>query len=288
MLTPAKVQAQDRMELDPLTNWNLDYGEDTCVLRREFGTEGQSIYLETRHFNLEDDFAITLASRDFGRARGDPTLSFEPDSGVEPTEYAVIYINFGEGFDGLVVQSNLYPQALREQLAETKPKPANGTATFIWSPTDRQIRESEITGILVRGAFDQTVFLRTGPLHPPMTAVRNCVDDLVQSWGFDAVEQRSASRRVELNGQITMNQLRQKYRQRRLQPPPVARFRVRFDIDQSGQITACHFPSTVIDEYFKTEACEFYTEQAEFAPALDAQGNPMPSFKVFEYLNFTA
>ena len=61
---------------------------------------------------------------------------------------------------------------------------------------DQIAREQAITGFLVSKSFSRDLLLQTGAMDEPMNVMRNCMDDLVSSWGIDVVAHKSLARPV--------------------------------------------------------------------------------------------
>ena len=98
-LVSAPAYAQDRLVLEPATDWVLDYDEDSCALKRQFGTEGQQAYLEMRQFGHGRWMQFIIAAADFERRSGPFELLVEPLIS-EPVTMTGFDMILGSGYKG--------------------------------------------------------------------------------------------------------------------------------------------------------------------------------------------
>lgn len=275
---PAHAQSRDDVvSLAPATNWNLDYAEDSCALRRLFGEEGQEVYLTLRQYGPSSGFDTTISSADFRRRSHMRGLEItyapdsRPDDDFEPMGIEV------EGFgDGVMVSTSLLPAHQRELSNDLQRSQQVALAV---TDEARDAREAEIEGIEFSGLFRQPIFLETGSLHPAMTAMRSCVDELLNHWEIDVEAHRDLLRPVRsLDQENWVRPIIENYPSAMLNRGEQAMVRVRLNVSEEGRATACAVQSRINDETFDELACAMLLQHARFEPALDGDGNPIASF----------
>lgn len=122
---------------------------------------------------------------------------------------------------------------------------------------------------------------KTGPLDKPFEALRKCTDNLVSTWGLDPKQQATLSERPRPRsspgGWLAPNDYPSSMRMRGKQ----AQVNFRLSVSAEGAPTACEVQSSYNDKTFDDVTCRVLMRRARFSPALDAKGQPVPSF----YLN---
>lgn len=277
-LQPAQVSAQQEpVRLAPSMNWNLDYAEDSCALRRLFGPEGQQVFLTLRQYGPSAEPTMTVSSADF-RRRGslrDLAITFAPDDAPD-TDHMPMAIEV-EGFgEGVLVSTSLYRASQREFSSALLNSQQIALAV---ADEVRDAREAEIDGIAISGLFRQPVFLETGSLHRAMTAMRSCIDELLNHWGVDAEAHRSLLRPVQpVDQERWARELIERYPSNLLRRGEQAYVRIRLNVSVEGRATSCAVQSRLNDAEFDELACELLIQHSRFNPALDGNGDPIPSF----------
>jgi hypothetical protein len=112
-LLAGSAAAQDRIELEPASSWVMNYDDDSCALQRQFGPEGQQVFLEMRQFAPREELQVTTASKDFALRRGDFSVRVEPIDSVPRPIAGLFNIALGEGYTG-----RLFPLSLTAGEAE--------------------------------------------------------------------------------------------------------------------------------------------------------------------------
>lgn len=145
--------------------------------------------------------------------------------------------------------------------------------------------ENAKTGVRVQAlAFALTGYghyrLELGSMEKPMRAVRDCLNDLLAGWGFDAeviANLRSPPTPLGNPGRWAMPDDYPSDALRNNQSAVVA---FRLMIDSEGKVSDCIVANINHDEDFAKITCGFLSKRARFAPAIDADGNPTPSYFV--------
>lgn len=253
----------------PSTQWNVNFGEESCRLGRLFG-EG-----EERHARFLEQFypavsvSLTAAGPGFRRfrSRARTRLRF---SEAEEGRVDNPFTGEVEGVGDAVIYSDLrldgQPSDESDQERDTASLP--------------QLDAEWAKGIefvsLKQGSSE--VRLRTGPLGEVFEVLNLCAQGLVEEWGLDLEQHLSASRRpIWKNKGAVVRRVADSYPTKALRRGEQAIFRMVVMIDPQGEVTDCRVLKVTETELLTSPACTAM-ERAEFEPALDTEGNPMPSY----------
>ena len=278
--TPAAAFADEPVHLNAIDGWVLDYADDSCALRRTFGTQEAPVFLEVRQFSQLDEFQLTVATGAYSSRRAAPLIGYVPDA----EEYApsgAIFARFGEGVEGVIVSDTLHPVSVKEQIGKLAiSEYAERQDLRKWSDESRAEREAAISGILLRDTFAQDLLLDTGTLHRPFEAMRGCIDELLTHWGIDAEAHHSLTREAgPTDPASTFRRLWRGYPSNMLRRELSAMLRVRLAISAEGAVDGCHLQMEVADHQFEEAVCRILGRE-RFIPALDAAGQPLRSYWV--------
>jgi hypothetical protein len=252
--------------------WALDYGDDYCRLMRDFSDGEQTIGLfveRTQPGPLMRLIVIGDAVRLF---RGSQELGYRMHPAGAPRTVQRLRFETSDGQQYL----NLGPT----MFADVAP-PAAGSPPAMPPPYSRQ-EEAKlaggINGIYLDRGLTQPILLETGELGAAAVALQTCADDLIGSWGLDAEKHKSLSRPAmpaqPTAGWVSADTI------------PFAEFsklnggnnEVRVMINDAGVATSCHIQWPALVEAINSEICSAVMERSAFLPALDEQGQAMPSY----------
>ena len=266
---PVAAFAQDAAPLimQPSTPWGLDYGEDKCSVYRTFAADAVQV---TMQFDMRERghlFPITLASAQLDAGSNDVAMRFVPDTqSYSPTVSQSG--GFADGRRGAKFSGSLLPAADIERAVDgvVEAQPANWLAE----------RAATIEGLLVSGVFAQPVMLETGALDQVMVAVRACLDDLYEEWGYDPGKLQAIhmpAQRIAyskwaqwLVGELPQYLIRTGYN---------ANVLARLEVGIDGRVSDCTARDENRREEFETYVCESLIKRARYVPARDVQGNPV-------------
>lgn len=254
----------------PSSQWVVDYADDSCALRRAFEAGEERATLELRQFSPGDGFRVSVVSDTMARTRSGLRVRFEPDERwFEPVAPLLLSYDSHDKRQGVLYSDTLRPNAGKRSNGYTPPLPAAA----------RDAREAAITGLTLSGVFDREVTLRTGRLAAPMSAMRACLDELLTHWGLDAEVQRTLSRGVKPIDQMAWAQRVQSgYPSEMLRRGLSGAVQIRLIVDVEGKPTSCQVQLEISQPEFEEHACRTTMRYARFEPALDANGNPVPSY----------
>jgi hypothetical protein len=262
------IGSAEPVRLEPSSNWLVDYADERCSLSRTFGTGEQAVQLRIDSFGSWRDYRWLVTGRAVpraGRSFGELKLRFSPDAEdrkanvLNGTVSGASAVSFTAAFappDPL--PGGLSPERARVLGALSK-------------PVDTAF-EKRVTSLSMRFANGRTIDLALGEMDKPLEAMRACVDDLYKSWGLDPAVQKSLSRSAIIDTS-TIRAVQARFPPSRLRTAYVP---IRLLVDSRGKVTGCVDQAAIAPEEFMQAACTGL-EAGNFAPALDAAGNPVAS-----------
>lgn len=254
--------------------WALDYGEDYCRLVGTFSNGPDEIALGMERIQPGQTLRIILI--------GD---------GIKPyrraSEIGYHFLPSGENRKAPLLRSETPDgqQYLNLGPVRMGPAPTDGqTAPPPYSRDAEKEFAKGVDGVMLESGLSESIRIETGPLDDAVGAVQICTDELLTHWGLDAEKHRTWTRPPAPAGNIS-----------EWLPGGTIGFgdfgrlrggnnAVRLMIDGSGKPTECqiHWPS--LDEEVNGAICTAMMENAQFQPALDAEGQPMATFWTIEPL----
>jgi len=234
---PASAQ-HERLTLQPASQWQIDYSEESCVLRRSFVSEAAEARLELMQQAPGAYFRVMVTSGTLDLGGANAMVQFDPDDMLQEPAYPV-----AEALSGSTTFS--FTDSLKGNVR-------NQTMPYIdWTDETRNARERAITSLSIRGGFDRDVVLTVGEMHRPMEALRACMADLYGSWGVDLEAQQNVYRpardqRWDRTQNAVIAALPFEFSRRVPDIPPVARLIIGAD----GRVKRCRVHFAPWDEDF--------------------------------------
>lgn len=263
---PASAKDSDPVSLEPTSQWNVDFGEHTCRLARIYGDA------DNRHLLF---FEQTWPSTGFGLTAAGP--AFKGFKHRKPTE--MWFSNQGESdsskpYKGTVEDVGpalIYSTAHLARDSETSSSPPGGLAQL-------DIEAARSAAFVAFKQGGKAVTFQTGPLGKAFKVLNICTQDLVRSWGLDLDRHLDAQSLPNwLNRDEISRRIGRLYPSAAVRKGEQAIVRMRAMIDENGKVTDCHLLDATDTERLESPACKAMME-AEFSPAIDAQGEPFPSY----------
>lgn len=282
LTAPAMAQEETRV-FTRSGSWVLDAGEDSCRLARAFTNGEDQVSLALERNSADNLVRMTVVGnvvRPFrtaeligfrflpdGNQRSGPFIRSETPDGQS-------YFNFG-----LV--------SLRGQLDQGEtPPPAPPVAAGVLQPlrlipydraAERQVA-SGITAIEFNEGLTVPIRLETGSLGNAIEVLQACTDDLLLSWGLDWERHQTMTRRAAPIGETWEWVPRGIIGGQDFSLLTGARNLFRVMVNAEGRPTSCQPHWVSLDEEKNRQICAAILENGNFAPALDAAGQPMDSY----------
>ena len=252
--------------LTPFTPWNVDYGDKICTLRRGFGTKEKPSVIMMDRFGPTDSFQLTIVSDEFKTFMQGAALTLR--FGDHEARRIVTVV---PGKSGKKTATLLFGNT---SLSETFSDNDDG-----WTPPVTPATEAAVKTIAISYYGHLRIF-ETGSLGKPFEALRKCTDNLVTTWGLDPKQQRALTKSPKPLSKPTWWLSSNDYPTGMLNLGKQALVNFRLSVDAQGIPTACEIQSSYNDKTFDEVTCATLMRRARFSPALDAQGQAVPSFYV--------
>lgn len=268
--------AGDSPGLAPSSDWTLVYDDDSCALRRMFGSGDNEAYLEMRRFAPDSGLQVIVASKKL-KARDLRTFRYRLGDETDWRETRGLKLTLDNGLGGVVFGTDLIdsPDTLDDREREL----------YLWSidwrtmEREAAIRTDSIAvqGVTVRNLRRGELTLQLGSLEAPMAALNECIDELLTHWDID-VEAHKTLTRPALPIDLSESSSMIGY------PPKMVRQRmpglvnIRLAIDETGRVTACRIQMPLSDPEFEASSCADIQHAFSFEPALDSDGKPIASY----------
>lgn len=275
----APTYARDVLRLQPSTRWVLEYADESCRLARNFGEGKDRITLMFDQFQPGDAFKIRVAGKPVGVNRmarvDDARLRFGPNEAEFEITAETARTTGGEPVL-LVNGTHRLAAPTEEEKAAAKQRIREGRG-FEPAPLG-PVREAAATWLQLRKVARADLVLETGPMDKPLAALRECSWDTVRSWGLNVEQQKRLIRKAHPkrgpqtwfnSSDYPMSMVRGGYE-------GIVNFRLL--LDQTGKPTDCKIQMSTRPKEFDEVVCRAVMKRAEFEPALDAQGRPVPSY----------
>ena len=277
LLQAAPTPAQDALRLKPATPWIVDYADDSCRLARTFGSGADKVTLFLDQFRPDAGFYIILGGEPV-RARRDVLdlklkFQFGPE---EPEQEENANTGTMDKAPALLVntEQRLAPLNDAEKSVKEAARESGGRFT---TPPVSTARMSAVRYLRIEGTPKEIV-LETGPMDKALYILGECAWDTVADWGLNVEQQKTLKR-----GPIAKDGA-QGWFSGRDYPTNMAKGNYqgtvyyRLIVDESGKPKSCHVQRSTRPNDFDETVCRIVMRRGKFEPALDSNGNPVPSF----------
>lgn len=276
-LLTSPVAAKDPVRLAPSSQWIVSYDEDSCRLVRAFGEGDDKVFLTLSRFGPGDGFHMTLASQ-LVRRIGTERAYYFRFGDHEPAVDAPFFTGDvgDEQVPALIWQGSV--RVDRGEIDRRRPTASRNEAP----PVATEIAAERYAAISYIGfgriANSPDLILNTGSMQQPFAALSTCTDELLSHWGIDVARHKSLTRPVQPANKTSDWVRSGDYPTKMLQEGQPALVDARLSVDAQGSPTACHIQRTTRPKEFDNAVCNGLMRKAKFLPALDGDGQPMPSY----------
>ncbi|MDG2533924.1 energy transducer TonB [Sphingomonas sp. HITSZ_GF] len=261
LLGPLAAQAQDKgiETIKRSSQWVVNFDANSCDVAAEFGTPEDPMFLQLTRYAPGDVTGITVLSNRLKTSQVWFEASFDFGLGEPATPGGVVGITQRK-LPGILSYSTRFDNWH-----------GKGDA-----PEITPAQEATITGVVVRAPGKKPFRLEFGPLDRPMKVMRQCLDDLIQSWGYDPAVIKGLSRRPSPAGMPQRWVTDDDFPSGALGHNGFLRFRL--DVDAQGAVAGCHILDRTDPDDFSKATCALLTKRARFKPALDKDGKPIRAY----------
>ena len=256
---PLLTGAAEPVQLQPSSQWDLDYGENSCRLIQLLGEGGQQTKLVFESVG-PGDLTMLVIGRPLYSPKFEPavTAKFVP---AQSNELKGMAATGASGHEAAAFWSNL------------------GYSNTV---ADDAIARSNAIQVNVEGG--RPVSLATGDLGPAMQALDKCTQDLLVHSGVDPAVQAKIIRPPStpdlyqwLKGEVFFSGRQQDQR--------ISEASFRLLIDATGKVTKCVSVSRFDVPEFDVAMCTAIERGVTVQPAQLADGTKVPSY-VVEHIDF--
>lgn len=281
---PLLTAAAQPVRLQPSTQWNVDYAENSCRLSRAFGTGDDQIVLslESEAPGMVDMFVLgkklkadsETVTANFRPVQTEPMKGHTAQS---PLGNAVLWSRISMMPADLIEKYEKREKHLGRKLG-VRPPPIN-----LAEKAEEQARHQEfaanVTELEVDARSGHPLILETGSLGAPVKAFDKCSRDSLRDWGVDPdLEDKIVQRpwAPDVREWFTSNDY----------PPAMwtrgeqSDVKVRLLVDATGKVTKCTSLSHFKEKSFEQVVCDKFMKRAHFQPAELADGTKVPSYYV--------
>ena len=279
---PQIAAAQDKnkpLVIEPSSPWNVDYGKETCRLARVFG-EGENRYaIFFTQWGPSSSFSFTAGGPGFKRFQGGKVTLFRTFDEQEPKRTTPLKGNLDK-IGPALIYSSMNLETAQEKLEEQALLAAALASTDTTVPSLPKL-DTEFAAKTSYIAFKQRkreVILNAGPMGEAFKVLNDCSASLIAEWGLDLEQHKTMTRPpIWTNQQSITRRIIAKYPATALTKGEQAIVNMRVNIDETGSVTQCTIGKTTDTNYLNSPACG-PMQKAKFEPALDKDGQPMPSY----------
>jgi hypothetical protein len=280
-LTTADLARAAPTVLEPSGSWTLDYADEKCRLVRIFGTGDDQTLLYFEQFAPSNEATMTVAGRSLSplARAGTIDVRFAPrDEEAWQVEVAKAEM---EGFGAALIlpfRSRAFRTALLEARGDLQEAQRIAHAQIEGMP---QIEPSDVANIetLSLSRRNQEVIFPLPQFAPAMAALNDCALDLLRHWQLDPEQHATMTRHAEpINLDEIARGLQRSYPAKAVRAWEEGDLNLRIIVNADGSIAECAVNDETITHHIGTTACDEFGSRAMFAPAEDANGEPMKSF----------
>lgn len=289
----AAAQTAAPRHFAPSSKWAMDYADDSCRLIRNFSDGKSEITVALERYAPGEPLAIGIAGNfDVWKSADKTSYAFASD---QPGMDAPLQVSkLADGRSAYLLSNvSLTPIGAApggQTFARTdfgppavRPVSARTGAAPMPAPPPLETREAaeldsagKVDKLIVKGGFKEPLQLDLGSMAAPLKAMQGCTKDLVAHWGVDADAHRKLTRPAGPADFAAFGQAM--FLQKWAMGAGATSFaRYRLLIDRDGKLSNCTVTAAGVPKGFSDDLCAA-ARRVAFQPALDADGQPIPSY----------
>ncbi len=245
---------------------------------RSFGEGDQKVVLLVDRYQPGDALRLSFVGRpaDTRLNEGIVRIRFGPNEIEQEAEFYPATL--ADKTPSLIIRGNVRiapysPEVRAASEAALKAKRYD----FEW-PQITPEQEAAVTFIEVKRSIRHPFILETGSLGAPLAALEKCTDELLDHWGIDVAKHAALSRKLKPRSNPGEWMKSRDYPLPMLLSGKRAIVHFRLNVDAAGKPTACHIQQSTRPKAFDDAVCKAIMRNADFDPALDADGNAIASY----------
>lgn len=273
------ASSQTIPSLPPASPWNVHYADDSCRLVRSFGEGDSAVSVIMDSFEPSDLLTLTFVGKPLKVRNGGATeaisVRFGPDAGATDIS---MFVGLHGSLPALIAQSGVRIVPFTEAEIEAARAAREAGNDYAQARISDEQRNA-VEWLRLSGVLNEDFVLETGSLMKPLAALDKCNWDLIRTWGLDPEKHRSLLRKpVPMPGRTaTISYM--EYPSEMVRGGRQGTVKARLIVDAEGKVVDCRNLIATRDEEFGKLVCRKFRSM-RFHPALDAQGNPMPSYYI--------
>lgn len=255
-------QAPAPAPLAPVSSWNVEYGNDLCVVSRNYGDAATPITIGFKPTPFGDTLqSVVLGPRSRLGPQGEIDITLSTPSGTIDEPGKGTRVNLPDG------------------------KRAAITYYISRSSLERLVDSPVVT---IRAGRSAPIVVALSLRQSVLTALGRCEADLLQHWGYDAAKIAAIATRAGPapgynpgRNWITADD----YPTAAVIARRQGRVLIGWTISPQGRVTDCRILRSSGDAELDAAACNAVTKRGRYSPALDAAGKPVESYST-RYVNW--
>ncbi|MGZ3250574.1 MAG: energy transducer TonB [Croceibacterium sp.] len=281
--TAATPPAPVPVSLQRMSAWRLDNVADSCQLTGTFGTGRDEVTLQFRQYAPGKEFTIFASGKSLAYSDAGPVLvtEFEPH-GRRAEDPNATMGSLPDGGTVFETSTKLLPSP-DDRSPDRFPTKAEWEKQGRWEEAEPLVydrdAEAKITRLRLSGPFAPQFVFELGPMDEPMNAMRKCLEELVTRWGINPSIDETLSRRAAPRSYPGEWAMSYDYPVTMLARHKSGVTHFRLMVDVTGEPTSCVVQNPG-NAAFDKITCDIMMRRARLNPALDAAGQPTPSYYV--------
>ncbi|MFB0612429.1 hypothetical protein [Aurantiacibacter poecillastricola] len=268
----APAMAQTRV-LQPLDDWNWGKTDEYCGLVRNFGDADSPVRMTLYSYGPQGNYRVVLTGADL--PRNDDAVQQGSAAFGSETDLQDVHLIVGKrGDDG--------------EIALQVHRGSGMSLAFAWAASDYDTPGSvPFDPLAIRFTVDtprmEPLTLAIDSMQSALSDLATCEDQLFEGWDLAVADPRDIAAQAKIeNGVFVIRQLRL--------PPGIVINRLsqimqfRLAIDAEGELVDCALQAPNFGESVAEDMCRVFERQAEFTPARDRIGMPVPSLLRVSYM----
>lgn len=262
------MRRKEVIVLEPLSQWNIDYGEQKCRLSRLFGARETPHLLYIEQASPGSIFTLAVAGPEFAKIPRERVLKLGIAEDQIAREVSALTAEFGKIGNGLIVA--------RKRLREPAPVAAG---EVVWNAGQLDPKEGAAIKRIILARNARAIVFETGELGGAAQAMNACTEDLLSGWGLDPAQHKRFRPARVINAEAVAKRIFDTYSRKALLKDEEGDFSARLIVEADGAVSECAVEGLTVNEALRPELCQ-YLREVRFEPAGGADGQPIRSFYV--------